>query len=80
MVLGGERELVLTSILLAAVIGFSAIWLGYIWLLALVVFIEFGALSLFRMMGKRDPCMTQVFIRFLRYSSRYPSQSIPRRQ
>lgn len=78
MVLGGERELVMTSILIAGLIGFTVVWSGHLWLLVLVVIAEFGALSLFRMMGKRDPCMTRVFIRSLRYSTRYPAQSIPR--
>ena len=80
MVIGGERELVMTSVLITGLLGFTVIWSGFIWFLVPVILLELGALSLFRMMAKRDPCMTRVFIRSLKYAGRYPSQSIPKRR
>ncbi|WP_017166905.1 conjugal transfer protein TrbD [Xanthomonas phaseoli] len=74
LLMGGDRELVLFSGLLAAILIFtSQDWLA----------ISFGfaawfiALWLFRKMGKADPKMRQVYMRNRRYKSYYPPRATP---
>ncbi|WP_026133594.1 conjugal transfer protein TrbD [Janthinobacterium sp. CG3] len=72
--MGGDRELVMFTGLMAFALIFSAqevratvVGLG-LW---------FGALYMFRKMAKSDPRMRQVYIRHRKYKSYYPARSTP---
>jgi type IV secretory pathway TrbD component len=77
LILGGERELVLFTALLAGGLAVSAqnavaaavgaaVWLGVI--------------PLLRMMAKADPRLSRVYLRHLRYRAYYPARSRPFRR
>jgi type IV secretion system protein VirB3 len=71
-ILGGDRELVLVSILIAVSLAFSlATW----WGIALSVVFWVGSIAVFQRMGKADPMMRQVYLRHIRYRSFYPAKS-----
>lgn len=72
--MGGDRELVMFSGLLAFALIFSAQDL-----LATVVglLLWFGSLSIFRIMAKADPKMRFVYLRHRRYKRYYPARSTP---
>jgi type IV secretion system protein VirB3 len=71
-ILGGDRELVLVSILIAVSLAFSlATW----WGIALSVGFWVGSIAVFQRMGKADPMMRQVYLRHIRYRSFYPAKS-----
>ncbi|WP_017161326.1 conjugal transfer protein TrbD [Xanthomonas phaseoli] len=75
--LGGERELVMFTGLLAGGLALSALNL-VAFVVAAVVW--FGAIGLLRRMAKADPRMSQVYMRHLRYQGYYPPRSRPYRQ
>ena len=78
LVLGGERELVLTSIFTTAVLVYLAIAYEVLWVAIPIIGAELSALTLFRSMGQRDPCMARVYWRRLwTYQRRYPPLTIP---
>lgn len=70
--LGGDRELVLISALIAVSLAFSlATWWGIVvslcfWLTAVAVL---------QRMGKADPQLRQIYMRHIRYRSFYPAKS-----
>ena len=74
--LGGDRELVMLSGLIAGALIFSAqetkafIMGVALWLLSLF---------LFRAMAKADPKMRHVYLRQRRYAAHYPPRSTPYR-
>lgn len=74
LVMGGERELVLTTGLLAAGLVVEAMNLvalavgGAVW---------FVCVALLRRMAKGDPQMSRVYLRQLRYRAFYPARSRP---
>jgi len=74
LVLGGDRELVMFSGLMAAALVFSAhdakaaIFGALLW---------FGAVQAFRLMAKSDPKMRFVYLRQRRYRSYYAPRSTP---
>ena len=71
-ILGGDRELVLVSILIAVSLAFSlATW----WGIALSVLFWVGSVAVFQRMGKADPMMRQVYLRHIRYRPFYPAKS-----
>jgi type IV secretion system protein VirB3 len=72
--MGGDRELVMFSGLLAFVLIFSAQELR-----ATVVglMLWFGSLFVFRVMAKSDPKMRHVYLRHRRYKAYYPPRSTP---
>ena len=71
-ILGGDRELVLVSILVAVSLAFSlASW----WGIALSVAFWVGSIAIFQRMGKADPMMRQVYLRHIRYRPFYPAKS-----
>lgn len=74
LVLGGDRELVMFSGLLAAALIFSAqeVKAGIFGLC-----LWFGALYAFRAMAKADPKMRAVYLRQRRYRPHYPPRSTP---
>ncbi len=72
--MGGDRELVMFSALLAAILIFAA----QDWTAALVgLGAWFIALWVFRKMAKADPKMRFVYLRNLRYQSYYPPRATP---
>jgi type IV secretion system protein TrbD len=71
-ILGGDRELVLVSVLVAVSLAFS---LASLWGVALSVGFWVGAVAVFQRMGKADPMMRNVYMRHIRYRSFYPAKS-----
>ncbi len=77
LILGGERELVLVTGLIAfvlVVVAFSVI--------SAVVGIclwTYGV-AVLRKMGKADPMMSQVYLRHIQYQAYYPAHSTPFRR
>lgn len=72
--MGGDRELVMFSGLIAVALIFSAQELrATVFGLAL----WFGALFAFRLMAKADPKMRYVYLRNRRYRKYYPARSTP---
>src|SRR6202167_2539605 len=75
--MGGDRELVMFSGLLAAALVFSAQeWKATIF----GVFLWFTSLYLLRLMAKSDPKMRPVYMRHRRYKGSYPARSTPFRE
>ena len=72
--MGGDRELVMFTGLMAFALIFSAQELRAT-VVGLVLW--FGALYMFRLMAKSDPKMRQVYIRQRRYKRYYPARSTP---
>ncbi len=74
LLMGGERELVMFSLLVsgglvASALNFPAFLVGgAIW---------GTSIGLLRMMAKADPYMSQVYRRSLRYAPYYPARSTP---
>jgi type IV secretion system protein TrbD len=75
--MGGDRELVMFSGLLAFALIFSTQELRAS-VLGLVLW--FGSLFLLRLMAKSDPKMRFVYLRHRRYKSYYPARSTPFRR
>lgn len=72
LLLGGDREMVLCAIAIAALIAFAllSLW-GFI--LAIVFWVI--AVAILSRMGKADPLLRQVYLTHIRYQSYYPAQS-----
>ena len=71
-ILGGDRELVLVSVLVAVSLAFSlASW----WGVALSIGFWVSAVAVFQRLGKADPMMRHVYMRHIRYRSFYPAKS-----
>ena len=74
LIMGGERELVLTTALVAGGLAVAsmnvpaAIVSSVVWLLCITGL---------RMMAKADPQMSRVYLRFLKYSKYYAARSRP---
>ncbi|PJE09578.1 conjugal transfer protein TrbD [Legionella sp.] len=72
--LGGDRELVMFSGLLAAILIFaSQDWRAFI--VGLVFW--FLGLWVLRLMAKSDPYMRAIYLRQRRYQAYYPARSTP---
>ncbi|MCK9709834.1 conjugal transfer protein TrbD [Pseudomonas syringae] len=72
--MGGDRELVMFSALLAAILIFAAQdWLAFFAGIAMWS----GALWALRKMGKADPKMRAVYLRNRRYKPYYPPRATP---
>lgn len=72
--MGGDRELVMFSGLLAAILVFAAQdWFALI----IGVLLWFAALWALRLMAKADPKMRFVYLRQRKYQSYYPARSTP---
>ena len=72
--LGGERELTLSTAVVAvalAVTGQNLIALG------VAALLWSGCIGVFRAMAKADPQMSRVYVRQLRYRGYYPARSRP---
>jgi len=75
--MGGDRELVMFSMLMAFALIFSA---QEIRASVVGLVLWFGSLFVFRVMAKSDPKMRQVYLRHRRYKSYYPARSTPFRK
>jgi type IV secretory pathway TrbD component len=71
-ILGGDRELVLASVLIAVSLAFS---LATLWGIALSIAFWVSSVAVFQRMGKADPMMRLVYMRHIRYRSFYPAKS-----
>lgn len=72
--MGGDRELVMFSGLLSAILIFAA----QDWLAAFVgVSIWFSVLKGLRLMAKSDSSMRAIYLRQRRYQAYYPARSTP---
>ena len=72
--MGGDRELVMFSILIAATSIFAAMEIKTtLFGIALWIF----ALFALRLMAKHDPHLRHVYLRQLRYKKYYPARSTP---
>ena len=75
--MGGDRELVMFSGLLAGSLVFSA----QEWKATLFgIFLWFTSLYLLRLMAKSDAKMRQIYMRHRRYRAYYPARSTPFRK
>ncbi len=72
LLLGGDRELVLGSAMMSAMLVFAlAAWWGIVSGVALWIF----AVAVLSRMGKSDPLLRQAYIRHIRYRPYYPAKS-----
>jgi type IV secretion system protein VirB3 len=72
LLLGGDRELVLLSAILSAMLAFViATWWGAVSGIVLWAF----AVAVLNRLGKADPLMRQVYIRHIHYKPFYPAKS-----
>jgi type IV secretory pathway TrbD component len=75
--MGGDRELVMFSGLIAGALIFSAQELRAT---VFGVCLWFGALFVFRLMAKSDPKLRHVYLRSRRYKKYYPPRGTPFRE
>jgi type IV secretory pathway TrbD component len=75
--LGGDRELVLFSGLIAAVLIFACMQAVTI---VIGISLWVGTLWIFRRLAKADPRMRYIYLRSLHYRSYYPARSTPFRE
>jgi type IV secretion system protein VirB3 len=70
--LGGDRELVLLTLLVSVSLAFS---LATLWGALLALGFWIGGIAILQRMGKADPMLRQVYTRHIRYRSFYPAKS-----
>jgi len=71
-ILGGDRELVLVTILVSVSLAFSlATW----WGVGLSFLFWLTAIAVLQRIGKADPLLRQVYLRHTRYRAFYPAKS-----
>ena len=71
-ILGGDRELVLVTLLVSVALAFS---LATLWGIALAVAFWLSSIAVLQRMGKADPMLRQVYMRHIRYRAFYPAKS-----
>ena len=71
-ILGGDRELVLVTILVSVSLAFS---LGTWWGICLSIVFWLSGIAVLQRMGKADPLLRQVYLRHIRYRPFYPAKS-----
>jgi len=76
LVLGGEREPVLVTLVIAVGLAISGFNVAS---LVMAAVLWFGGIAGFRLMAKADPYMTNVYLRQLSYRSHYSPRSRPAR-
>lgn len=75
--LGGDRELVMFSALIAFTLIFATQnWIAFFF----GVFLWFFCLAALRKMAKADPKMRDVYLRHRKYKNYYPARSTPFRE
>jgi type IV secretory pathway TrbD component len=74
LLLGGDRELVLVSGVLAAILIFAVMtW----WSALAGVVLWLSAVAVLARMGKVDPLLRHAYLRHVRYRGFYPAKSRP---
>jgi type IV secretory pathway TrbD component len=71
-ILGGDRELVLLTLLISVSLAFS---LATLWGVGLAIGYWIGTVAVLQRMGKADPMLRQVYMRHIRHRSFYPAKS-----
>jgi len=74
LLLGGDRELVLLTGLMALTLTMAAMNPASA---AIGIFLWFASLGALRLMAKADPRMRDVYLRARRYRSYYPPRATP---
>lgn len=74
LLMGGERKLVLFTLLIAVAVGFVGLRPIF---MALALAFWLVCMALLRMMAKADPYMSEVYQRYARYQPYYPPFSRP---
>ena len=70
--LGGDRELVLVTIMITGGLAFSlATW----WGIGLAAVLWIGSMGAVQRMGKADPLLRPVYLRHIQYRDFYPAKS-----
>ncbi len=72
LLVGGDRELVLVTMMIAAGLAFS---LATLWGIGLAVLFWIASIGVLQRMGKTDPLLRHVYLRHIRYLSFYPAKS-----
>ncbi len=72
LLVGGDRELVLVTMMVAAGLAFS---LATLWGIGLAVLFWIASIAALQRMGKADPLLRQVYVRHIRYLPFYPAKS-----
>ncbi len=72
LVLGGDRELVLISMLVVVSLAFS---LATVWGVGRAALLWVTAMWALQRMAKADPLLRQVYVRHIRYRPYYPAKS-----
>lgn len=72
LLIGGDRELVLVTMMIAAGLAFS---LATIWGIGLAVLFWIASIAALQRMGKADPLLRHIYLRHIRYLSFYPAKS-----
>lgn len=70
--MGGDRELVLVTILITVSLTFS---IASMWGLALAAIWHVSATAALKRMGKADPLLRHIYMRHIRYRAFYPARS-----
>jgi type IV secretory pathway TrbD component len=71
-IIGGDRELVLVTILVAVSLAFS---LATLWGIGLAVGFWIMSIAVLQRMGKADPMLRQIYMRHIRYRPFYAAKS-----
>ena len=72
LLVGGDRELVLLTIMIAAGLAFS---LATLWGVGLAFLFWITCIAALQRMGKADPLLRHVYMRHIRYLPFYPAKS-----
>ena len=72
LLMGGDRELVMSAGFIAGIMVFS---LGTVWGVVLGIALWGIAVAILSRMGKADPLMRPVYIRHLKYQSYMPAMA-----
>jgi len=72
LLLGGDRELVLVTVMVAGCLAFSlATW----WGVGVAVVVWIGSIGVLQRMAKADPLLRRVYLRHIRYAGFYRAKS-----
>jgi type IV secretion system protein TrbD len=71
LLLGGDRELVLFTMMIAAGLAFS---LATLWGIGLAVAYWIVSMAILQRMGKADPLLRKTYFRHIQYSAFYPAK------
>jgi type IV secretory pathway TrbD component len=71
LMMGGERELVLSAGILAGMVAFSGLSIRSV-VMAIVLWVV--CLMVFQRMAKADTVMSKIYIRHIRYKAFYPAR------